>query len=223
MVRTDHQALKFLLEQKVSTVAQQCWLSKLLGYDFDNEFKKGWDNKVADALSRQSEFQSDPADISISLISFPTPTWVVDLKSSYQFDQQALDLLGTFQSGAAIPKGFPLQQGLLLYKGRIWLIKHSHFQKKFWSSSILILQPATQATIKPFIAPRSTSFGRVCGLTSKPSFSNAGSARKINMKLSCQPGYFNPYLFPHGFGSISPSISLRASLFLRGFPSSWSL
>jgi hypothetical protein len=130
VVRTDHQALKFLLEQKVGTVAQQCWLSKLLGYDFDNEFKKGWDNKVADALSRQSEYQLDPTDVSISLISFPTPTWVVDLKSSYQSDQQALDLLGTFQSGAAIPKEFSLQQGLLLDKGRIWLIKHSHFQKQ---------------------------------------------------------------------------------------------
>jgi hypothetical protein len=95
-----------------------------------SEFKKGRDNKVADALSRQSEFQSDPADISISLISFPTPTWVTDLKFSYQSDQQALDLLGAFQSGATIPKGFSLQQGLLLYKGRIWLIKHSPFQKQ---------------------------------------------------------------------------------------------
>jgi hypothetical protein len=52
IVCTDHQALKFLLEQQVGTMVQQRWLSKLLGYDFVIEFKKGRDNKVADALSR---------------------------------------------------------------------------------------------------------------------------------------------------------------------------
>jgi hypothetical protein len=52
VVRTDHQALKFLLEQQVGTSTQQRWLSKLLGYDFVIEYKQGRDNKVADALSR---------------------------------------------------------------------------------------------------------------------------------------------------------------------------
>jgi hypothetical protein len=111
-------------------VAQQFWLSKLLGYDFVIEFKKGRDNKVADALSRQAESRPDQADISIFLISFPTPTWVTDLKSSYQSNQQALDLLNALQTGVASPKGFSLQQGLLLYKGRIWLIKGSTFQQQ---------------------------------------------------------------------------------------------
>lgn len=55
IIRTDHKALKFLLDQQVGTVAQQRWLSKLLGYDFVIEFKKGSENFVADALSRKSE------------------------------------------------------------------------------------------------------------------------------------------------------------------------
>lgn len=31
----------FLLEQKVGIVAQQKWVTKLLGYDFTIEYKKG--------------------------------------------------------------------------------------------------------------------------------------------------------------------------------------
>jgi len=49
-IKTDHQSLKFLLEQKIGTPMQQRWVSKLLGYDFLVEYKK-----VADALSRRFE------------------------------------------------------------------------------------------------------------------------------------------------------------------------
>jgi len=123
-VRTDHQALKFLLEQRVGTVFQQRWLSKLLGYDFQIEYKKGRDNVVADALSRLPE--SNP---SISLISFPTPTWISDLKDSYLLDPYTAALLLTLQQGKPAPKGYSLQQGLILRKGRLWIVKGSPFQQ----------------------------------------------------------------------------------------------
>lgn len=101
IVRTDHKALKFLLEQQVGTVAQQRWLSKLFGYDFVIEFKKGRDNSVADALSRQSDGLSDRDECSISIISFPTPTWVSDLKNSYLSDPYTTELLDTLQCGGS--------------------------------------------------------------------------------------------------------------------------
>jgi hypothetical protein len=47
IVHTDKQSLKFLLEQKVGTNSQHRWASKLLGYDFAFEYKKGKDNRVA--------------------------------------------------------------------------------------------------------------------------------------------------------------------------------
>ena len=62
-VRTDQQALKYLLEQRIRTPAQQKWISKLLGYDFSVEYKSGKTNKVADALSRVPQTEkSDPKD-----------------------------------------------------------------------------------------------------------------------------------------------------------------
>ena len=55
MVKTDHQSLKFLLEQRIATPSQQKWLAKLLGYAFVVEYKRGCENRVADALSRRSD------------------------------------------------------------------------------------------------------------------------------------------------------------------------
>lgn len=55
IIRTDHQALKFLLEQKLTTNLQYKWLTKLLGLDYETQFKKRIENKVVDALSRRNE------------------------------------------------------------------------------------------------------------------------------------------------------------------------
>ena len=44
-----------MLHQRIGTPLQQKWLSKLLGYAFIVEYKKGSKNVVADALSRRGE------------------------------------------------------------------------------------------------------------------------------------------------------------------------
>jgi hypothetical protein len=77
VVRTDQQSLKFLLEQKVGTPFQQKWTTKLLGYDFVVEYKKGVKNRVADALSRKEGWEEDGT---LFLLSIPTAEWVEDLK-----------------------------------------------------------------------------------------------------------------------------------------------
>lgn len=55
IVRTGHFALKYLLDQRLSTIPQHTWVSKLFGYDFSVEFKPGRQNAAADALSRRDE------------------------------------------------------------------------------------------------------------------------------------------------------------------------
>jgi len=125
-VHIDQQALKYLLEQRVATVPQQRWISKLMGYDFIIEYKKGNENRVADALSRQ--FDTSATELSISLISFPTTIWVADLQASYAQDPETQSTLLKLQQNLLGPKGFSLQRGLLLKKGRLFLIRHSPFQ-----------------------------------------------------------------------------------------------
>ena len=120
--------MKYILEQRIATPAQQKWLTKLLGYLFIVEYKKGNENKVADALSRRSDSvtvaQSDAsADFSSSLclISFPCLSWIDELKASYQSDPSMLSLLQKLQVNSIKPKFFSLHNGLNLFKGRVYL------------------------------------------------------------------------------------------------------
>jgi hypothetical protein len=55
---------------------QKKWISKLLGYDFEVEYKKGIENKIADALSRWEGWEEE---LSLSLLAIPTVN--LDLKS----------------------------------------------------------------------------------------------------------------------------------------------
>jgi hypothetical protein len=52
LIKTDHYSLKFLLDQRLSTISQHQWASKLIGFIFHVEYRPGSSNVVVDALSR---------------------------------------------------------------------------------------------------------------------------------------------------------------------------
>ncbi|XP_035546666.1 uncharacterized protein LOC118348677 [Juglans regia] len=89
IIKTDQQALKFLLKQRVGTETQQKWIKKLMGYNFFIEYKKGKENVVTDALSRKEEGIGLCAQI-----SFPTADWVGELRQSYQKSDAYSVLMG---------------------------------------------------------------------------------------------------------------------------------
>lgn len=67
VVRTDHYALKFMLDQQVSMIPQHQWISKLFGFYFRVEYRLGRFNTVVDALSRH-----DGDDLLLSALSMPS-------------------------------------------------------------------------------------------------------------------------------------------------------
>ena len=54
-IKTDHYSLKFLLNQQANTLAQHAWIVKMMGYDYEVCFKKGFSNTVADSLSKKPQ------------------------------------------------------------------------------------------------------------------------------------------------------------------------
>ncbi|KAK9992770.1 hypothetical protein SO802_022473 [Lithocarpus litseifolius] len=153
----DQQSLKYLLEQKIGNPAQQKWITKLLGYAFIVEYKKGKENVVADALSRQVEAGEIPSqDGILCMISFPTPDWLVQLKANYAADPFIQSILKAFQSGVDGPKGFTLQNGLLLYKGRIYLGICDSLKTESCSKFLMVL---IQAISRAYTGSKGTFIG----------------------------------------------------------------
>jgi hypothetical protein len=64
VIRIDHRSLRFLLNQRLTTIPQRQWASKLLGFDFVVEYKPGTLNVVADALSCRDEHTAEAMALS---------------------------------------------------------------------------------------------------------------------------------------------------------------
>ncbi|KAK9211844.1 hypothetical protein WN943_001222 [Citrus x changshan-huyou] len=114
IVRTDQQSLKFLLEQRIVGVEYQKWITKIMGYDFDIQYRSGASNRVADALSRLTE----PAECSALVI----PQWQHwdSLKVELAEDTFLKKLREDITSGTQSHVGFSVEHGVLFYKS--WLV-----------------------------------------------------------------------------------------------------
>ena len=65
-IKIDHQCFKYFLEQRLSSLEQQKWVTNLFGYDYEIIYKKGKDNVVADAPFENMKMK-DPFFLSPSL------------------------------------------------------------------------------------------------------------------------------------------------------------
>ena len=125
VVRTDHCALKFLLDQRLSTIPQHHWISKLMGYDFRVEFRPGRFNVVADALSRRDGDAPllvglQPPEQVLAVISAPTFHLFAELRRELQ-DTEELRVLRDAIAAGDRGADWTVQDGLILCKGRVYV------------------------------------------------------------------------------------------------------
>jgi transposase InsO family protein len=115
VVRTDHYALKYMLDQRLSTVPQHQWISKLFGFDFSVEYRPGRQNTVADALSRR-ELLEEPSLVALSGPSF---TLYDELRVELQADEHLRHLRDTITEACGVP--WHVEAGLILYGSRVYV------------------------------------------------------------------------------------------------------
>jgi hypothetical protein len=87
-IKTDHQSLKYFLEQHIFSPKKQKRMTKLFGYDYEIIYKKGKDNVVADALSRKYEDEG-----SLFSLSFIVPDWLQAILQEWLQDPKSLHLI----------------------------------------------------------------------------------------------------------------------------------
>jgi hypothetical protein len=83
-VKTDHDSLKYFLEQRLSSEEQQKRVTKILGYDFEIVYKKGKQNVVADEISRKDE----DVEAFLCAISIIQPNWIIEARDEWKNDEK---------------------------------------------------------------------------------------------------------------------------------------
>uniref|UniRef100_A0A0A9AFY1 Integrase catalytic domain-containing protein n=1 Tax=Arundo donax TaxID=35708 RepID=A0A0A9AFY1_ARUDO len=124
ILRIDHKSLTHLTQQRVHSPLQQRALTKLMSLQYQLQYKQGQFNKVADALSRRTP----TAESELVAISICKPAWLDTVIQSYQDDPFTKKLLLQFSLPKVVSSEYSLLDGVLRYKGRIWIGINSDIQ-----------------------------------------------------------------------------------------------
>ena len=120
MIRKDHNSLQYLLQQQTLSTEQQKWIGKIATFDMEILHKRGRDNVVADALFRKDE------EVKAFAISVAVPDWLDKIRGEYAKDPDTCALIDDPNQGSR----FKWRNGILWYRGRIYLSPTSWFKTK---------------------------------------------------------------------------------------------
>jgi hypothetical protein len=125
-VKTDHDSLKYFLEQRLSSKEQQKWVTKMLGYDFEIIYKKGKQNVVEDALSRKDE----DVEAFLYAILIIQLDWIIEARDECKNDEKVWTLIQRLQQDSNASDTFTWKNDLLSYKYRLYLCKNNQLKQK---------------------------------------------------------------------------------------------
>lgn len=124
VIKTDHQALKYMLQQKECNSTLQKWLSMLLGLQYSVLYQKESENQVADALSRR------PMEEACAAVSSVTYTWDKQIQDSVAIDGNLQGLIDATKENPSVSNKYQLQQGILTRKGKVVIGNDKLLQSK---------------------------------------------------------------------------------------------
>jgi hypothetical protein len=117
IIRTDQCSLNYLLDQRLSTIPQHTWVSKLFGYTFQVQYKPGTQNTAADALPRHDEHD---LQAHANAISQPEFELFDDLRREATHLPEIIAKRQEITDGTA-GAAWSLVDGFVMHQGRIFL------------------------------------------------------------------------------------------------------
>ena len=128
IIKTDQQSLKYIQEKKLTEGIQHKLLVKLLGYNYTVEYKKGKENKVADALSRVKQ------KIYSLISSAAVPVWITEVVQSYKGDTKCKELIQQLTVAPTSVLNTSLTKGIIRVHGKIYIGASTELRGKIISS-----------------------------------------------------------------------------------------
>jgi hypothetical protein len=125
-VKTDHDSLKYFLEQRLSSQEQQKWVTNILGYDFEIVYKKGKKNVVVDALSGKDE----DVEAFRCVISIIQADWIIEVRDEWKNEEKVWALIQRLQQDSSASDTFTWKNDSLWYKDRLYLCKNYQLKQK---------------------------------------------------------------------------------------------
>jgi hypothetical protein len=115
IVKTDHFSLKYLLDQRLATIPQHHWVGKLLGFDFEVEYRSGATNTVADVLSRR-----DTEEGTLLAITAPRFDFVERLRQAQATDPALVTIYDEIHAGTRTAP-WSIVGGMVAMEGRLYI------------------------------------------------------------------------------------------------------
>jgi hypothetical protein len=148
VVKTDHNSLKYFLDQKDLSERQQKWVSNIQAFDFDIEYFNGKTNFIAYALSRRPP-RCSMMDICID--------WKEHLLVEYSKKKIACDVM----DGQVVDDRYWVLDDVILYKDRIYLVLEFNLKGNIMKVCHDLLQSGIRGTSKHIGRTGRDSHGRV--------------------------------------------------------------
>ncbi|WVZ01772.1 hypothetical protein V8G54_022578 [Vigna mungo] len=220
VIQTDQRSIKELLSQTLLTLEQQKYLFKLLGFDFEIQYRPGKSNAAADALSRL-DASTHPATDSLMVLSIPHSKFLSDLKSSLQNNPEFITLRDKIM---ADPHDFPLfalKEDLIIFKDKIWLPQTSSFIPLLlheFHSTPMAGHTGISRTLSKLMA---NFYWHTIHRDVKAFVEQCVTCQQTKLPTHCQSGLLQPIAPLLTVGKISHLILSLDFLLTRDSPPSW--
>ncbi|GMI66113.1 hypothetical protein HRI_000280600 [Hibiscus trionum] len=146
-IKTDHQSLRFLTANQAITPAQQKWVTKMMGFDYEASYRGGVHNTVEDALSRKPAGREG----SLMAISCVSTDVLARIAKSWETDAKLKKVIEKLQQNPSASSKYAWDGRLLKRKGRLVVGQDPNLRKellKFFHEGAVGGHSGTVAMIK---------------------------------------------------------------------------